>query len=145
MVAEHLDHLHYLHDILSLNIQDVNDVLTGHFINRLLIPLYIYSLVRKRPDMEQVNECTCSVYLPWYVNISMAKGAKHSAILLGRICKAWMFVSVSARPHHIMCCNQIWPPEKRKKSHFSLSLLQHCRLNTGMVFYKPKQTALSTG
>ncbi|XP_020607380.1 protein CLEC16A-like [Orbicella faveolata] len=53
LVAEHLDHLHYLHDILSLNIQDVNDVLTGHFINRLLIPLYIYSLVRKRPDMEQ--------------------------------------------------------------------------------------------
>ena len=64
LVAEHLDHLHYLHDILSLNIQDVNDVLTGHFINRLLIPLYIYSLVRKRPDMEQVNESTtCSVYL----------------------------------------------------------------------------------
>lgn len=63
LVAEHLDHLHYLHDILSLNIQDVNDVLTGHFINRLLIPLYIYSLVRKRPDMEQVNDRTCSVYL----------------------------------------------------------------------------------
>lgn len=62
LVAEHLDHLHYLHDILSLNIQDVNDVLTGHFINRLLIPLYIYSLVRKRPDIEQVNECvTCSL------------------------------------------------------------------------------------
>lgn len=53
LVAEHLDHLHYLHDILSLNIQDVNDVLTGHFINRLLIPLYIYSLVRNRPSMEQ--------------------------------------------------------------------------------------------
>ena len=54
LVAEHLDHLHYLHDILSLNIQDVNDVLTGHFINRLLIPLYIYSLVKDRPDVEQV-------------------------------------------------------------------------------------------
>lgn len=53
LVAEHLDHLHYLHDILSLNIQDVNIVLTGHFINRLLIPLYIYSLVRKRPVLEQ--------------------------------------------------------------------------------------------
>ncbi|XP_078348626.1 protein CLEC16A-like isoform X2 [Oculina patagonica] len=53
LVAEHLDHLHYLHDILSLNIKDVNVVLTGHFINRLLIPLYIYSLVHKRPDMEQ--------------------------------------------------------------------------------------------
>lgn len=56
LVAEHLDHLHYLHDILCLNIQDVNDILTGHLINRLLIPLYIYSLVRKRPDMEQVSK-----------------------------------------------------------------------------------------
>lgn len=53
LVAEHLDHLHYLHDILSLDIQDVNDVLTGHLINRLLIPLYIYSLVKDRPNMEQ--------------------------------------------------------------------------------------------
>ena len=55
LVAEHLDHLHYLHDILSLDIQDVNDVLTGHLINRLLIPLYIYSLVKDRPNMEQVR------------------------------------------------------------------------------------------
>ena len=64
LVAEHLDHLHYLHDILSLNIQDVNIVLTGHFINRLLIPLYIYSLVRKRPDLEQV--CSERVALKKY-------------------------------------------------------------------------------
>ncbi|XP_019615053.1 PREDICTED: protein CLEC16A-like [Branchiostoma belcheri] len=44
LVAEHLDHLHYLNDILCLNIKDLNDVLTDHLLNRLFIPLYVYSL-----------------------------------------------------------------------------------------------------
>lgn len=45
LVAEHLDHLHYLNDILSLNIEDLNEVLTDHLLNKLFIPLYIFSLV----------------------------------------------------------------------------------------------------
>lgn len=45
LVAEHLDHLHYLNDILLLQIDDLNGILTDHLLNRLLIPLYIYSLV----------------------------------------------------------------------------------------------------
>jgi len=45
-VAEHLDHLHYLNDILCLRIDNLNEVLTLHLLNRLFIPLYIYSLVR---------------------------------------------------------------------------------------------------
>lgn len=45
LVAEHLDHLHYLNDILLLKIDDLNAVLTDHLLNRLLIPLYIYSLI----------------------------------------------------------------------------------------------------
>ena len=44
LVAEHLDQLHYLNDILCLNIQSLNEVLTDHLLDRLLIPLYIYSL-----------------------------------------------------------------------------------------------------
>ncbi|RWS29542.1 protein CLEC16A-like protein [Leptotrombidium deliense] len=44
-VAEHLDHLHYLNDILLLHIFDLNQILTDHLLNRLLIPLYIHSLV----------------------------------------------------------------------------------------------------
>lgn len=44
LVAEHLDHLHYINDILCLNIPDLNDVLTEHLLHKLLIPLYIYSL-----------------------------------------------------------------------------------------------------
>lgn len=44
LVAEHLDHLHYLNDILCLNIEPLNEVLTDHLLNRLFLPLYIYSL-----------------------------------------------------------------------------------------------------
>lgn len=43
-VADHLDHLHYLHDILCLKIDKLNVILTDHLLNRLLIPLYVYSL-----------------------------------------------------------------------------------------------------
>lgn len=48
LVAEHLDHLHYLNDILCLHIESLNDVLTDHLLNRLLIPLYVYSLTKPR-------------------------------------------------------------------------------------------------
>jgi len=46
LVAEHLDHLHYLNDILCLNIDSLNKVLSDHLLNRLFIPLYMYSLSR---------------------------------------------------------------------------------------------------
>ena len=44
LVAEHLDHLHYLNDILCLNIDNLNKVLTEHLMKKLFIPLYVYSL-----------------------------------------------------------------------------------------------------
>ncbi|XP_072168396.1 protein CLEC16A-like [Diadema setosum] len=48
LVAEHLDHLHYLNDILNINIEALNDVLTDHLLNRLLLPLYVASMTRTR-------------------------------------------------------------------------------------------------
>ncbi|XP_038066895.1 protein CLEC16A-like [Patiria miniata] len=48
LVAEHLDHLHYVNDILNLRIEALNDVLTDHLLNRLLIPLYVDSLTKER-------------------------------------------------------------------------------------------------
>ena len=48
LVAEHLDHLHYLNDILSLNIEDLNKVLSEHLLHKLLVPLYVYSLTRRK-------------------------------------------------------------------------------------------------
>ncbi|XP_053391680.1 protein CLEC16A-like isoform X2 [Mercenaria mercenaria] len=56
LVAEHLDHLHYINDILLINIDTLNDVLSDQLLNRLLIPLYVYSLTkRKRHDLRKSN------------------------------------------------------------------------------------------
>lgn len=49
LVAEHLDHLHYLNDILCLNIADLNAVLTEHLLHKLFVPLYIFSLTPAPP------------------------------------------------------------------------------------------------
>ncbi|KAL4240827.1 Protein CL16A [Mactra antiquata] len=48
LVAEHLDHLHYINDILLINIDTLNDVLSDQLLNRLLIPLYVYSLTKRK-------------------------------------------------------------------------------------------------
>ncbi|XP_050302255.1 protein CLEC16A homolog isoform X2 [Anthonomus grandis grandis] len=64
LVAEHLDHLHYLNDILCLNITDLNHVLTDHLLHKLLIPLYIYSLAalrRKSSIPEGVNQTVAKI------------------------------------------------------------------------------------
>ncbi len=44
-VAEHLDHLHYMNDILSLQVASLNEILRDHLLNRLFVPLYVYSLI----------------------------------------------------------------------------------------------------
>lgn len=56
LVAEHLDHLHYLNDILLLKITGLNQVLTDHLLHKLLIPLYIYSLTSVRRQSEVTME-----------------------------------------------------------------------------------------
>ncbi|CAL8305414.1 unnamed protein product [Merluccius merluccius] len=61
LVAEHLDHLHYLNDILIINCEFLNDVLTDHLLNRLFLPLYVYSLVN--PDMSEERKINPQVSL----------------------------------------------------------------------------------
>lgn len=53
LVAEHLDHLHYINDILKLGISSLNQVLADHLLNRLLVPLLIYSLVPQQHKDER--------------------------------------------------------------------------------------------
>ena len=55
LVAEHLDHLHYINDIFSLNVESLNEVLIDHLLNRLLIPLYVYSLTDQNMMPEGVG------------------------------------------------------------------------------------------
>lgn len=59
LVAEHLDHLHYLNDILLLQIADLNAVLTEHLLNRLLIPLYIFSLIEPKSSNRSEDGSSC--------------------------------------------------------------------------------------
>ncbi|KAK0169864.1 hypothetical protein PV328_010499 [Microctonus aethiopoides] len=56
LVAEHLDHLHYLNDILCLNIKDLNKVLSEHLLHKLLVPLYVYSLTEPRSLTSQSHQ-----------------------------------------------------------------------------------------
>ncbi|XP_062999145.1 protein CLEC16A isoform X2 [Elgaria multicarinata webbii] len=53
LVAEHLDHLHYLNDILIINCEFLNEVLTDHLLNSLFLPLYVYSLVNQDKGAER--------------------------------------------------------------------------------------------
>ena len=63
-MAEHLDHVHYLNDILCLRIDNLNEVLTGHLLNRLFIPLYIYSLVRSPNVSSNSLEVIIIIFTP---------------------------------------------------------------------------------
>ncbi|XP_048847225.1 protein CLEC16A isoform X8 [Brienomyrus brachyistius] len=63
LVAEHLDHLHYLNDILIINCEFLNDVLTDHLLNRLFLPLYVYSLVGNEQSEDRKISPQVSLYL----------------------------------------------------------------------------------
>ena len=56
LVAEHLDDLYYIKDILNLGLVSLNSVLTDQLLNRLLIPLYVFSLTDHSPFPEGVSE-----------------------------------------------------------------------------------------
>ena len=44
LVALHLDDVHYVQDIMQLQIKTLNSLLCEHLLNTLFIPLYVYSL-----------------------------------------------------------------------------------------------------
>ena len=61
LVAEHLDHLYYIKDILSLGLDSLSSVLADQLLNRLLIPLYVFSLTDQSPFPEGVSDLSlCS-------------------------------------------------------------------------------------
>lgn len=68
LVAEHLDHLHYISDIISLGMDALNEIIADHFLNRLLIPLYVYSLTDMSPNAEGVRG-SMTQYLLVYLSI----------------------------------------------------------------------------
>uniref|UniRef100_H2Y951 Uncharacterized protein n=1 Tax=Ciona savignyi TaxID=51511 RepID=H2Y951_CIOSA len=54
LVAEHLDHLHYLNDIVTLENEMLNEVLIHHLLHRLFLPLYVRSLADGSPGDDNV-------------------------------------------------------------------------------------------
>ena len=79
VVAEHLDHLHYINDILTLNIEPLNRVLTDHLLNRLFIPLYIYSFARnsiQSEDMKPHVSPVVALFLLCQVSFKVSKSRK---------------------------------------------------------------------
>ncbi|VEL31493.1 unnamed protein product [Protopolystoma xenopodis] len=58
LVAENLDYLHYINDILSLEIDCLNDVLCDQLLHRLFIPLHVYSL-SKRHAFQKTAKSVC--------------------------------------------------------------------------------------
>ncbi|CAF3403665.1 unnamed protein product [Rotaria socialis] len=55
ILEEYLDHIHYLQDIFLLNVDSLNNVLKDQLMNRLLIPVYIFSLI-KRDKFSRVKD-----------------------------------------------------------------------------------------
>lgn len=56
-----MDYLHYLNDILLLEINDLNAVLTEHLLHKLFVPLYIYSLTPAPPSLAVVTQNLAAV------------------------------------------------------------------------------------
>ncbi|VDK22874.1 unnamed protein product [Taenia asiatica] len=52
LVAETGDHLHYIDDIFALGIPDLTNVLILVFLQRLLLPVYVYSLTKRHPPSD---------------------------------------------------------------------------------------------
>ena len=46
-LEEHLDHIHYLQDIFLTKVDSLNNVLKEQLMNRLFIPVYVFSLIKR--------------------------------------------------------------------------------------------------
>ena len=46
-LEEHLDHIHYLQDIFLLGVDSLNNVLKEQLMNRLFVPVYIFSWIKR--------------------------------------------------------------------------------------------------
>lgn len=98
LVAEHLDHLHYLNDILLLEIDDLNAVLTEHLLHKLFLPLYIFSLTPSKPlpPMARVTRDLAAV-LNKVVNIEETHNPRVTPVL-AKYLLSLVFLVVNHRP-----------------------------------------------
>jgi protein CLEC16A len=55
LIDEHVDHLNYIQDIYTINIQALSNCLTEQLIRRLLVPVYLNSLLKRDRFSVKVN------------------------------------------------------------------------------------------
>ena len=55
LIDEHVDHLNYIQDIYTINIQALSNCLTEQIIHRLLVPVYLNSLLKRDRFSVKVN------------------------------------------------------------------------------------------
>jgi protein CLEC16A len=55
LIDEHVDHLNYIQDIYTINIQALSNCLTEQLIHRLLVPVYLNSLLKRDRFSVKVN------------------------------------------------------------------------------------------
>uniref|UniRef100_A0A5S6QMS8 FPL domain-containing protein n=1 Tax=Trichuris muris TaxID=70415 RepID=A0A5S6QMS8_TRIMR len=59
LTAEHQDHIHYLNDILCLQVEDLNEVLIDQILSKLFLPVYFNSLYfNQEPEMAAMDQET---------------------------------------------------------------------------------------
>ncbi|XP_049284346.1 protein CLEC16A homolog [Anopheles funestus] len=99
LVAEHLDHLHYLNDILCLDIADLNAVLTEHLLHKLFVPLYIFSLTPSPPMSMAVVTCNLAAVLNKVVDIDIKEmNNPRVASVVALFLLSLVFLVVTHRP-----------------------------------------------
>uniref|UniRef100_A0A182MCL7 Uncharacterized protein n=1 Tax=Anopheles culicifacies TaxID=139723 RepID=A0A182MCL7_9DIPT len=99
LVAEHLDHLHYLNDILCLDIADLNAVLTEHLLHKLFVPLYIFSLTPSPPMSMAEVTCNLAAVLNKVVDIDIKEmNNPRVASVVALFLLSLVFLVVTHRP-----------------------------------------------
>jgi hypothetical protein len=83
LLAEHLDHIHYVNDILCLRIDSLNEVLTAQLLQRLFIPLYLGSLV---PEI-QASSCA-------FHSLNSIHGFQRNTLHVGKVVALFLLTNV---------------------------------------------------
>jgi len=84
LVAEHLDYMHYINDILTLENEMLNEMLTDHLLHRLFFPLYIRSLAEAIPGDNDENSNMISSVVALFL-LSQVFLILHNKTLISRL------------------------------------------------------------
>ncbi|KAH8864226.1 Protein CLEC16A like [Schistosoma japonicum] len=113
LVAEHIDHLHYIDDLLSLDIEGLNEVLCDQLLRRVFLPLHIYSLFKqfksdttsstaaiRRPRLSYSVTVFTLIHVYLFLRYTRLISLLTEAILIGDFTLPGLII-----PYHMPCSN----------------------------------------